>query len=284
MRSLSLVTSLVITASLPATVHSQQNAASADPAATTAAIGQDQASAAILAAVAAPSRTPAHVARDRYRHPAETLDFFGIQPGDTIVELAPGGGWYSEILAPFSQIGGGTLYAAGPWGRMTALEKKQADQPEIYGAMQWAEFPASGDHPTVPDASADIVLTFRNAHNWRAAGDAATAEAFRQIFAMLKPGGLLGLVDHRLDERDDSVKEQTSGYLKESTVIAFAQAAGFQLAARSEINANPRDTKDYPHGVWTLPPVLSQKGQNREAYLAIGESDRMTLKFVKPAS
>ena len=239
----------------------------------------------IAAAVAAPTRTPANTARDVWRHPAETLAFFGVKPGDTVVELWPGGGWYTEILAPLTKAGGGTLYAAAPWDKgLTRLKAKQAADAATYGAVKLAEFPATGAGPKVPDGSADVVLTFRNVHNWRFDSKDNTAEAFRQIYAMLKPGGVLGVEEHRLDEKDDPAKEEKSGYMKQSSIIAFAEAAGFTLAGKSEINANPKDTKDYPQGVWTLPPTLKEGDANRDTYLAIGESDRMTLKFVKPAS
>ena len=240
---------------------------------------------AIATAVAAPTRTAANVARDKYRHPAETLAFFGVKPGDTVVELWPGAGWYSEILAPLAKTGGGTLYVAAPWEKgLTRFKDKQAADTATYGAVKLAEFPNAGTNPKVPDGSADVVLTFRNVHNWRFDGTDNTAEAFKQIFAMLKPGGTLGVVDHRLNEGDDAAKEEKSGYMKESSIIAFAEAAGFKLAGKSEINANPKDTKDYEKGVWTLPPSLREGEKDREKYLAIGESDRMTLKFVKPAS
>lgn len=239
----------------------------------------------IAAAVAAPTRTPANTARDQYRHPAETLAFFGVKPGDTVVELWPGGGWYTEILAPLTKSGGGTLYAAAPWERgLNRIKEWQGANADLYGGIKLAEFPHAGTNPKVPDASADVVLTFRNVHSWRGGGADKTAAAFQQIFAMLKPGGTLGVVDHRLDESDDSAKEEKSGYMKESSIIAFAEAAGFKLAGRSEINANPKDTKDYAKGVWTLPPVLTEGETDRAKYVAIGESDRMTLKFVKPAS
>ncbi|SKB52517.1 class I SAM-dependent methyltransferase [Sphingopyxis flava] len=238
---------------------------------------------AIAAAVAAPSRTAANIARDAYRHPAETLGFFGVRPGHTIVELWPGGGWYTEILAPLAKTGGGTLYAAAPAGRLKTVETWKAERPELYGRIQLAEFPHK-DGTKVPDGSADVVLTFRNVHNWRFSGSDNTAEAFRQIFAMLKPGGTLGVVEHRLPETMDSALEEKSGYMKRSSIVGFAEAAGFKLAGESEINANPKDTHDYPGGVWTLPPTLNQKEVGRDTYLAIGESDRMTLKFVKPAN
>ncbi|QCB56519.1 methyltransferase domain-containing protein [Sphingopyxis sp. PAMC25046] len=240
---------------------------------------------AIAAAVAAPTRTAANVARDPYRHPAETLAFFGVKPGDTVVELWPGGGWYTEILAPLTKAGGGTLYVAAPWERgLNRIKEKQAADAATYGALKLAEFPATGAGTKVADGSVDVVLTFRNVHNWRFGGADKTADAFKQIFAMLKPGGTLGVVEHRLNESDDSAKEEKSGYMKKSSIVAFAEAAGFELAGESEINANPKDTKDYPKGVWTLPPNLTEGETDRAKYVAIGESDRMTLKFVKPAS
>lgn len=240
---------------------------------------------AIAAAVAAPTRTPANLARDTYRHPAGTLALFGVKPGDTVVELWPGGGWYTEILAPLAKAGGGTLYAAAPWERgLNRVKEWQGAKPDTYGAVKLAEFPNAGTNPKVPDGSADVVLTFRNVHNWRFSGSDNTANAFKQIFAMLKPGGTLGVVEHRLNESDAAAKEEKSGYMKESSIIAFAEAAGFKLAGRSEINANPRDTKDYEKGVWTLPPSLAEGEKDRARYVAIGESDRMTLKFVKPAN
>lgn len=242
------------------------------------------AKAAIDAAVAAPTRTPANLARDQYRNPAATLAFFGLKPGQTVVELWPGGGWYTEILAPHANAGGGTYYAAAPWERgLNRIKEWQGAKPELYGNIKLAEFPNAGTNPKVADGSADVVLTFRNVHNWRFGGADNTANAFRQIFAMLKPGGTLGVVEHRLNEDQPVALEEKSGYMKESSVIAYAEAAGFKLVAKSEINANPKDTKDYEKGVWTLPPNLREGDKDREKYLAIGESDRMTLKFVKPA-
>ncbi len=276
MRPLLIVASAALAIAIPAAVSADHHGGGAHAA---------KPGDAIAAAVAAPTRTPANLARDQYRHPAETLAFFGVKPGDTVVELWPGGGWYSEILAPLSKAGGGTLYVAAPWERgLNRIKAKQTENADVYGAMKLAEFPNAGTNPKVPDGSADVVLTFRNVHNWRFDGADNTANAFKQIFAMLKPGGTLGVVEHRLNESDDAAKEEKSGYMKESSIIAFAEAAGFELAGRSEINANPKDTKDYAKGVWTLPPVLTEGETDRAKYVAIGESDRMTLKFVKPAS
>ncbi len=240
---------------------------------------------AIAAAVAANSRTAANVARDPYRHPAETLAFFGVKPGDTVVELWPGGGWYTEILAPLAVAGKGTLYAAAPWDRgLNRIKQWQESAPDVYGAVKLAEFPNVGTNPKVPDGSADAVLTFRNIHNWRFGGADQVATNFAQIYAMLKPGGTLGVVEHRLPEDMDSALEEKSGYMKRSSIIAYAEAAGFELAGESDINANAKDTHNYPKGVWTLPPSLAEGDSDRAKFVAIGESDRMTMKFVKPAT
>ena len=280
MRSLPIIATALLAATAPAFAMADPHAGHGDHGAHGAAP-----EGAIAAAVAAPTRTPANVARDAARHPTETLAFFGVKPGDTVVELWPGGGWYTEILAPLTQSGGGTLYAAAPWERgLNTIRKWQEAKPDAYGAVKLAEFPATGAGPKVPDGSADVVLTFRNVHNWRFGGMDKTVEAFQQIYAMLKPGGVLGVVDHRLPEAMDSALEEKSGYMKRSSIVAFAEAAGFKLAGESEVNANPRDTHDYEKGVWSLPPTLTNKDVDREKYVAIGESDRMTLKFVKPAS
>jgi predicted methyltransferase len=245
--------------------------------------------AALAAAAASPSRTPANVARDQYRHPVETLAFFGVRPSDTVVELWPGGGWYTEILAPYLASGDGKLILATLDGQLGGVAKLQQAHPTVYSSLTTAVFPRFDASATgVPDGTADVVLTFRNVHNWRMGyrrddKQDYSAEAFRQIYAMLKPGGTLGVVDHRLPEDASDERERTSGYIKVSTVQRLAEAAGFRLAAASEINANANDSADWPDGVWTLPPSLRLKDQDREKYLAIGESDRMTLKFVKPA-
>ena len=239
---------------------------------------------AIEAAVAAPTRTAAFRARDMWRHPVETLSFFRVQPNETVVELFPGGGWYSEILAPLAANGGGRYIAAGNFERgLNAVRALQAANPALYGNAQLASFPAA-EGTSVTDGTADVVLTFRNIHNLRFAGLDQTANAFRQMFAMLKPGGRLGIVEHRLPEAMDSALEESSGYMKRSSVVAFAEAAGFRLVGESEVNANPADTHDHPRGVWTLPPVSRGAAEDPDAarYLAIGESDRMTLLFVKP--
>ena len=234
-----------------------------------------------------PDRTPAFVERDVYRHPAETLAFFGLEPTMTVVEIWPGGGWYTEILAPYLQDG--KLYAAHfakdsgikyfNNSRRSFTEKAKAS-PGVYQAMTMAEFSPKMNKLTVPDASADVVLTFRNVHNWLRS--ISEAEAFALFYKALKPGGVLGVVEHRAKANTSWETMKQSGYMTEAYVITLAEKAGFVLDASSEINANPKDSADYPKGVWTLPPTLRMKDKDRAKYLAIGESDRMTLRFKKP--
>jgi predicted methyltransferase len=240
---------------------------------------------AIAAAVDSPARSESNRARDAWRHPRETLGFFGVEPDDTVVEIWPGGGWYTEILAPLVRERG-TYYAAGNGGVLGGARALAAKDPAAFGHIRYAAFPAgaaAATEPKLPDGTADVVLTFRNVHNWIMPAEPFGEEAFRQMFAMLRPGGTLGVVEHRLPESADPAREKTSGYIKVSTVRRLAEAAGFRLVASSEVNANPADTKDHPNGVWSLPPSLRGKEVGRERFLAIGESDRMTLKFVKPA-
>lgn len=243
----------------------------------------------LRAAVAGDWRDPAFVARDRYRHPVETLSFFGIAPDDTVIEITPGGGWYAEILAPYLRERG--TYIAAVWDDAIAgqpayryrlnetLRGKFAGAPGVYGAPQVRTFdpaaPVFG-----PPASADAVLTFRNVHNWVADGHAQAY--FSAFFDVLEPGGTLGVVDHRAPAGTDLETMKTSGYLTEALVLELAADAGFVLEARSEVNANPADTADHPNGVWTLPPSNRHDPADAERYRAIGESDRMTLRFRKP--
>jgi predicted methyltransferase len=236
----------------------------------------------LAAAIAASHRSPANVARDKYRNPAATLSFFKVKPNSKVVELWPGGGWYTEILAPYLAKQG-TLTVAPPAGTRTDAMRKFLDSnTAVFGKVGVATFPMKDGGTAVGPNSVDVVLTFRNVHNWRFGGVDGTQEAFNQIYAMLKPGGVLGVVDHRLPETMDSAKEEKSGYMKRSSIVAFAEKAGLKLDGESEINANPKDTHDWPDGVWTLPPVYRLKDVDRDKYAAIGESDRMTLRFVKP--
>lgn len=232
-------------------------------------------------AIEAPTRTPANIARDRYRHPRETLAFFEVDPTDTVVEIWPGGGWYTEILAPYLSARG-TYFAIGNERQLRDARAMVAKDPLTYGEIKFAAFPAGAGDTRVPDGTADVVVTFRNVHNWIMPEPPVGEEAFRQMFAMLKKGGTLGVVEHRLPEDADAARERKSGYVRVSTVRALAERAGFRFVGSSEINANPLDTKDHPNGVWSLPPALRGGAVDREKYLAIGESDRMTLRFVKP--
>lgn len=245
-------------------------------------IGQEtaQPAAALDAALAAPTRTAANVARDKYRNPRQTLTFFEVDPADTVVELWPGGGWYTEILAPYLAPGG-ALHLVPPAGRYDERIRAKIASSPVYGKVQVATF-TPGQPTGIAAGSADVVLTFRNVHSWLDEDEPIADQVFAEAFRVLKPGGTLGVVEHRLPENAAAEREKNSGYVKVSTVRRLAEAAGFRFAGSSEVNANPKDTADYPDGVWTLPPNLRLGDKDREKYLAIGESDRMTLKFVKP--
>ncbi|MES2015323.1 MAG: methyltransferase [Pseudomonadota bacterium] len=242
---------------------------------------------ALKAAIASKDRAAANVARDAARHPYETLTFFGIKPTMTVVELAPGGGWYTEILAPYLRKDG-KLIAAGESPTSpddnakryaASTGKKLASNPAMFGKVERGVFEPPRAYNFAAPNSVDMVVTFRNIHNWTDAGDDKVKEIFKNIHAVLKPGGVFGVVDHRMPAAKPA--NQDSGYLHEAAVIKMIEAAGFKLVAKSEINANPKDTADHPKGVWTLPPVLANGDVDRDKYLAIGESDRMTLKFIK---
>lgn len=270
---------------IPLAALTLPSAACADTKAEKAAESAVPVSAEIAAAVAAPTRSSRNVARDPFRRPGPVLDFFGAKGNQTIVEIWPGGGWYTEILAPLTKAGGGTLYAAaGTYRNQDGVKRLIAADPATYGHIKLASYPAEDGEAVVPDGVADLVVTFRNVHNWRFGGADVAQERFNAMFAMLKPGGVLGVVEHRLPEDMPAKMEETSGYMKKSSVIAFAEKAGFKLVGESEINANPKDTHDHPNGVWSLPPSFRGGDVDRDKFAAIGESDRMTLKFVKPAT
>jgi len=253
---------------------------------------------ALQAAVKAPQRSPQFVARDGARHPAETLSFWGLRPGQTVLEMIPGGGYWTEILSPYAKSTGGRLLAT-----TSDLEDPMTPEGAKKGSMAFAA--RFGDKATFGNVepvvfggkttalarpgSIDLVITARNVHNWMMAPGQQLDRAMGMMFAALKPGGVLGVEDHRSDPRA-MLPGVTDGYVSEASVIAAAEKAGFKFDGRSEINANPKDTKDYPFGVWTLPPTRrsapmgkpSDPAFDHAKYDAIGESDRMTLRFRKP--
>lgn len=252
------------------------------------------ASAALDAALAGEHRSAENRARDRYRHPKETLAFLGFRPDMTVVEIWPGGGWYTEILAPALREKG-KLYAAqySPNPKFAyqrryfgAFLTMLGSHPDVYGDVTVTHLGFPYELEVAPRESADLVVTFRNVHNWF--GDGYGPEdarlGFIAMFDALRPGGVLGIVDHRWPDPQTEDPQAANGYISEERTIEYAEAAGFELAGRSDINRNPRDTHDHPEGVWTLPPSLALGDQDRERWLEIGESDRFTLKFVKPAA
>ncbi len=239
----------------------------------------------LAAAIAGAHRSEDNRARDQYRHPQQTLEFFGIQPDMRVVEIRPGGGWYTEILAPYL-AGEGQLVTAIPSAEGSRARYRQrfldmkAERADVFGDIELATFDPPDTLDLGEDGSADMVVTFRNTHNM--VNDDGAEAAFAAFFRVLRPGGVLGVVQHRAAEGADPQESARKGYVPEAYVIQVAEAAGFTLEERSEINANPDDTRDYEDGVWTLPPVLRLGDEDRERYLAIGESDRMTLRFRKP--
>lgn len=234
-------------------------------------------------------RDPGNRERDKHRHPKETLQFFGLRPDMTVVEISPGRGWYTEILAPVLRAEG-KLYVVG-FGparpgmpdyavkMQEAFESKLKARPDVYDGVVVTSMQNPKEADFAPPGTADLVLTFRNVHNWIADGTAD--DMFKAMYRALKPGGTLGVVEHRAKPGTSLEDMKKSGYVSEDYVIALAEKAGFKLADKSDVNANPNDTKDYPQGVWTLLPTLRMGEKDRQRYLAIGESDRMTLRFSK---
>ena len=239
------------------------------------------------AAIAGDHRQPKNKARDVYRHPRETLQFFGLRKDMSVIEIAPGSGWYTEILAPVLKDHG--HYAAGVTppasadaedsAGMKALKQKFADHAATLGTLNTAPF-GPGVTDLAPAESVDLVVTFRNLHNWMGSNWADKAIAL--MFKALKPGGILGIEEHRGNPATPQDPKAESGYVNEDLAIKMFEAAGFKLVGRSEVNANPKDTKDYKEGVWTLLPTLTLGETDKAKYQAIGESDRFTLKFQKP--
>jgi len=242
--------------------------------------------AALAKAIASPTRTPALAERDKYRHPQEELEFFGIRPDMTVVEISPGGGYWTEILAPYLYDKGTLITAITPRAAndraaqyYDSWQKKFVDAPAPYGKVKIGEL-GGGTFNPAPEGSADMVLTFRNVHNWMNGGVAD--QVFTSFFKALKPGGVLGVEEHRASNDKPQDPKAENGYVRQDYAIALAEKAGFKYVGKSELLANPKDTKDWPKGVWTLPPTLALGDQDREKYLAIGEADNFVLKFVKP--
>ena len=246
------------------------------------------------AIMAGDHRTPQERARDAHRHPKETLMFFGIEPDMTVVEIWPGGGWYTQVIAPYLKTGGGKYYAASfareganerILASLNAYQELYVAKPELYGDVAMSALTG----PIAPDGPVDAILTFRNMHNWIAQGMAD--DYLSDFYDALKPGGILGVVQHRANG-SGAPRDGSFGYVYTDDVIALAEDAGFIFEEAADINANSADTKDHPFGVWTLPPVsrsstvqgLQEPDFDPARYAAIGESDRMTLRFRKPAA
>jgi predicted methyltransferase len=253
-----------------------------------AALAEGSDEAALRTLVEGAQRSPGNRARDVYRHPLDVLTFFGIADNATVVEILPGAsGYWTEILAPYLKAHGRYVAALSDKDASSAEVQKDnagfaakvAADPADYGKVETSEFHPGAKELAAP-GTADFVLTFRNIHNWMAAGTAD--QSFATFFKALKSGGILGVEEHRgrADQPQDPLAK--SGYVRQDYAVSLAEAAGFKFAGASEVNANPKDTKDYPAGVWTLPPTYRLKDQDREKYAAIGESDRFVLKFVKP--
>jgi predicted methyltransferase len=240
--------------------------------------------AALQSAIDSPARDASDRARDVYRHPLQTLEFFGVQPNQAVIEITPGGGWYSEILAPYLNAGGHYIGAVPAAAAGSAGAKRNgAFRDKLIARADSANATVvqlDAKTPVLAPGTADVVLTFRNVHNWVAAGNAEAY--FRAFFTALKPGGVLGVVDHRAKPGTNLETMKSSGYLTEALVKKYATDAGFVLEATSKINANPKDNATYPNGVWTLPPSNSHDPADDAKYKTIGESDRMTLRFRKP--
>jgi predicted methyltransferase len=257
----------------------------------TAAAADPATDAKITQALAGPQRTDKERARDVYRHPRETLETFGLKDDMTVIELSPGGGWYTAVLAPVLRDRGKLVVAGGdpngdPKSEITqnaqALLARFHASPQVFDKVESVVLPRKGPIVLGPPESASMVLTFRNFHNW--VGSDWMDRTLAASFAVLKHGGVLGLTDHRANPGapTDPKTVDATGYVPEDFVVKTIEAAGFRLAGKSEVNANPKDTKDYPKGVWTLPPSYELGDADHAKYAAIGESDRMTLKFVKP--
>lgn len=235
-------------------------------------------------------RSASNISRNLPRHSVETLNFFGIEPTMAVMEIWPGsGGWYTEILAPYLRDQG-TFYAANFTGSTGVqyyskaadkFKKKIGANASVYDKVQIVDLMPPADLIPIPNNTVDLIVTFRNLHNW--VNNGIADDMFEIFFKALKPGGTLGLVAHRANSDNPGLENAKTGYLAESEAIKLAEDAGFSFEEKSDINANPKDTKDYADGVWTLPPNFKKGDVDKAKYEAIGESDRMTLRFSKPS-
>jgi len=243
---------------------------------------------ALTVILAGNQRPPEEQARDVYRHPKETLLFFGIRPEMKVLEVWPEPGWYTAVIAPLLREKGSYYAGVIPEDpsskyithRLEEYRGRLAPRRDLYDRVTVVSFPSDGGD-AVPPGSVDMVLTFRNIHNWMARDQAP--QAFASMYRALKPGGVLGVVEHRGNPAVPQDPKAKSGYVNEDYAIRLIEEQGFRLVAKSEVNDNPRDTKDYEAGVWTLPPAYRLGAKDHDKYAAIGESDRFTLRFVKPA-
>jgi predicted methyltransferase len=277
-----------LVAALGACGGNGQNPGGAEPEAADPASAAPAAETTLAAVIAGDHRSAENRARDRYRHPQETLEFFGIRPDMTVVEIWPANGWYTEILAPYLRDRG--RYIAAHWDPEAKQEfirrgvqgfrAMLAARPDLYDKVEMSVLSPPAKMEIAAPESVDMVVTFRNIHNWMASGQAESI--FDAMYRALKPGGVLGVVEHRASVDAPQDPKAKSGYVREDHAIELAEKAGFVMEAASEVNANPSDTKDYAGGVWTLPPTLREGEKDREKYLGIGESDRFTLRFRKP--
>lgn len=290
MRHLLLGAACIFALSMVPPVVAQTTGSSPAPLSTTQPPVLDfEATAAIRDAVGSTSRSISNIMRDAHRNPQATLEFFGIREDHTVVEIWPGQGWYTEVLAPLLHDEGKLIAAHFPQDSdVEFFQKARADyermlqRRDVYDVVEMATLDYDPGNPIAEPGTADRVVTFRNVHNWLAVGMDETRTVFAKMFDVLKPGGMMGLVEHRARPGVELQEMIDTGYVSEDLITELALEAGFELVSRSAVNQNPQDMRDHPHGVWSLPPTLRGGNENRIHLMGVGESDRMTLLFVKP--
>lgn len=290
MRHLLLGAACIFALSMVTPVVAQTTGSSPAPLSTTQPPVLDfEATAAIRDAVGSTTRSISNIMRDAHRNPQATLEFFGIREDHTVVEIWPGQGWYTEVLAPLLHDEGKLIAAHFPQDSdVEFFQKTRADyermlqRRDVYDVVEMATLDYDPGNPIAEPGTADRVVTFRNVHNWLAVGMDETRTVFAKMFDVLKPGGMMGLVEHRARPGVELQEMIDTGYVSEDLITELALEAGFELVSRSAVNQNPQDMRDHPHGVWSLPPTLRGGNENRIHLMGVGESDRMTLLFVKP--